>query len=125
MRLEFREAYGVRPARWRFRAVLALDGFLDCDGQLVEGLALRMRPDLKRRAHRKSPLACTVLSGRNFGAGQFELGFDLVRKLELVFAELIEPLLKVRQFLCRELRDGSLNFLHCAHTGNLAVLGDM
>jgi hypothetical protein len=25
MRLEFREAYGVRPARWRFRAVLAFD----------------------------------------------------------------------------------------------------
>jgi hypothetical protein len=35
-----------------------------------------------------SPLAGAVLTGRNFGAGLFQLGLELLRKLKLVFEEL-------------------------------------
>jgi len=104
---------------------LALYGVLYSGGQLVEGLAVGMRPDLKCRAHRRSRLARTILTGRNLGAGLVELSFDLVRKLELVFEELIEPLLEVCQLLRGEPRDSGLDFLHCAHADILPPLRDM
>ena len=64
---------------------LALDSFLDREGQLVEDLAVGVRPDLKRRARRRSRLARTMLAGRNLGPGLFQLGLNLVCKFELVF----------------------------------------
>ena len=104
---------------------LPLDGFLDRGGKLVKGFAAGVRPDLERSAHRKSGLAGAILAGRSLGAGLFKLDLNLLRKLKLVFEELIEPLLEVRQLLRGEPRDSGLNFLHCAQADNVADLRDM
>jgi hypothetical protein len=104
---------------------LPLDGFLDCGGKLVKGFATGVRPDLERSAHRKSGLAGAILAGRNLSAGLFKLDLDLLRKLKLVFEELIEPQLEVRQLLRGKPRDSGLDFLHCAHADILPPLRDM
>ena len=88
---------------------------LNLIGQGVESAGKGGGPDLQGSSHGSPGVAGSEFTGRNFTAGFIEPGNYLIGQFEVVFHIVLEPTMKLRQFIRRELRNGSFNFLNRAH----------
>lgn len=88
-------------------------------GQAVERGRKGARPDLERSGHGSLNFACGVLAPGDFTARLLDLGLYIVGQFKLILHVINQPSVEPFKLRPREIRNGSLNFLNCAHEGNV------